>query len=122
MWLLHLLEITMIGINFRGQLGNQLFQYAAARIQAERLGCGLVVDTPNWGGRRSVRNALRKRLPFEVFGLFDSLSVHPLTHVLSISQSVLCRPAFAGAPIYGRLKSGLFPRSLIEIGSREFGL
>ena len=35
----------MIGLQLQGQLGNQLFQYAAARVQAERLGCGLVVES-----------------------------------------------------------------------------
>ena len=36
--------LKMIGLSFQGQLGNQMFQYAAARIQAERLGCGMVID------------------------------------------------------------------------------
>lgn len=33
----------MIGITFYGRLGNQMFQYAAARLAAERLGCEHVI-------------------------------------------------------------------------------
>lgn len=35
----------MIGIQLIGGLGNQIFEYVAARVLAERLGCGLVVLT-----------------------------------------------------------------------------
>lgn len=33
----------MIGIQLKGRLGNQMFQYAAARTLAERVGCRLVI-------------------------------------------------------------------------------
>lgn len=32
----------MIGIQLKGRLGNQMFQYAAARTLAERLGCAVL--------------------------------------------------------------------------------
>lgn len=36
----------MIALEFKGQLGNQFFQYVAARTQAKRLNCGIVLQ-PN---------------------------------------------------------------------------
>mgnify|MGYP002424052350 FL=1 len=44
LWLLRIHEgFHVIGIRLLGGLGNQMFQYAAARAAAERLGCRLVV-------------------------------------------------------------------------------
>jgi hypothetical protein len=43
----------MIGISLRGQTGNQLFQYAAARFQAERTGRPLLINT-KIGRRRAL--------------------------------------------------------------------
>ncbi|MDE2577873.1 MAG: alpha-1,2-fucosyltransferase [Hyphomicrobiales bacterium] len=50
----------MLGLHFYGQLGNQMFQYAAARVQAERLGVGLLVE-PRQSGEH------------ELFALFPHL-------------------------------------------------
>ena len=38
----------MIGIQLLGRLGNQMFQYAAARAAAERLGCGFFISGPDF--------------------------------------------------------------------------
>ena len=40
----------MIGIRLKGRLGNQMFQYAAARMLAERLDCPLLIagSTLEW--------------------------------------------------------------------------
>jgi Glycosyl transferase family 11 len=76
----------MIGLTFQGQLGNQLFQYAAARVQAERLGCGLVLGA-NAGRRAIIANALQKRLPHKICAVFPALRVHPLSYALAISRA-----------------------------------
>jgi Glycosyl transferase family 11 len=43
----------MIGIELIGGLGNQMFQYAAARSLAENQGCGLAIRSPALGRRRT---------------------------------------------------------------------
>jgi hypothetical protein len=93
----------MIGLAFQGQLGNQLFQYATARIQAERLGCGLVVDAPVGRPRATLSNMLRQQLPHQIFLCFPSLKVHPTTHWLLLLKSL--------SPDYhAKAKSKIFPR------------
>lgn len=52
----------MIGIGLIGGLGNQMFQYAAARAAAERLGCGLAVQGPSLRRRQTVRFLARNLL------------------------------------------------------------
>lgn len=44
----------MIGVGLLGGLGNQMFQYAAARAAAERLGCGLAVRGPRLRHRHAI--------------------------------------------------------------------
>jgi hypothetical protein len=58
--------VDLIGIQLLGRLGNQMFQYAAARAAAERLGCGLFVRGPDfdygWTPRRMAKNLWRSTL------------------------------------------------------------
>lgn len=56
----------MIGVRLRGGLGNQMFQYAAARTLAERLGCLLVTSDYGLGAglvAAAHRLGLRRRPP-----------------------------------------------------------
>ncbi len=76
----------MIGINFQGQLGNQLFQYAVARIASERLRCALIVE-PCGSWRRRLWNAATDNLNFEIFRVFP-LSFSRLSHALGILEIV----------------------------------
>ena len=63
----------MLLIRFDGRLGNQMFQYAAARLAAERLGCSLVVEE----GRTDLTGALRQvvtaKSRYPLFDVFDHL-------------------------------------------------
>jgi hypothetical protein len=59
----------MIHIRFIGGLGNQMFQYAAARLAAERLGCGLFISQ----GWFSWRDALTRRPSMSLFKVFPHL-------------------------------------------------
>jgi hypothetical protein len=60
---------TMIHIRFRNNLGNQMFQYTAARLAAERLDCPLVIsqDVFVW------RDVLRGRQTRALFRVFPTL-------------------------------------------------
>ena len=73
----------MIGIKLQGQLGNQMFQYAAARIQSERLSCGLVVEYPG-SLHSAIGHAARGVLPQQLFKIFPDLRVHPLSRWLAM--------------------------------------
>src|SRR5690349_15970868 len=44
----------MIGIQLKGRLGNQMFQYATARTLAERIGCTLLLAGNTLGRRFSI--------------------------------------------------------------------
>jgi hypothetical protein len=61
----------MIHIRFIGNLGNQMFQYAAARLAAERLGCRFILSQ----GWFSWRHALTRRPSMALFNMFPQL--HP---------------------------------------------
>ena len=89
----------MIGITFQGQLGNQMFQYAVARIASERLRCRLVIGTRGSWHRR-LWNAFTNEINFEIFRVF-SLPFSRLSHPLGILKTcsdrtgvVLHRAAF----------------------------
>ncbi|MEM1288098.1 MAG: alpha-1,2-fucosyltransferase [Pseudomonadota bacterium] len=87
----------MIGVPLRGQLGNQMFRYAGARVQAERLGVPLVISTkvPFF----SVSTFALGRMPdFELFDAFPDLKIHALSRFM---------------PAVNRLRSaGLIPKSV----------
>jgi hypothetical protein len=53
----------MIGVGLIGGLGNQMFQYAAARAAAERLRCGLAVRGPSLRRRHVIPFLARALLP-----------------------------------------------------------
>src|SRR5262245_43850034 len=68
----------MIGIILAGQLGNQMFQYAAARIQAERLSSSLFVESHR-GLRRGLRGLVRLQPGCELFEAFPALDCNPIS-------------------------------------------
>ena len=88
----------MIGLTFQGQLGNQMFQYAAARVQAARLGCGLVIARSD-GLVRAPDNPSRRILPHELFKAFPDLAVHPVSYWLARPKSI--SPVFRDAAVWG---------------------
>jgi len=62
----------MIVARLEGQLGNQLFQYAAARIQAEKLGVGFALIKAGATRRQHLSNAIGRR-EWEIFEVFPDL-------------------------------------------------
>ena len=95
----------MIGIQLKGRLGNQMFQYAVARTLADKLGCALAFA----GNTRGPR--------FGLIGHWIGLD----KHLSERQQNGVLRTAFQRGPNFweGRavelalplLKSLLFPRS-----------
>jgi len=62
--------VRVIYLKVVGQLGNQMFQYAAARLAAERLGCPFVISQ---GGisRRDLFNESKKLQIFKIYPELD---------------------------------------------------
>jgi hypothetical protein len=83
----------LIGITFQGQLGNQMFQYAVARIASERLRCGLVIGTRG-GWRRRLWNAFTNEINFEIFRVFP-LPFSRLSRPLGILEAISDRTCAA---------------------------
>jgi hypothetical protein len=104
----------LIGIQFNGRLGNQLFQYAAARCVAERLGCELVLLGPHPHGR--VRR-FKQPLQVEITRFFPEVVVSPRSFLINTIHSVSER-------IFQRMCSQWFPHriepSKVEIGHHEW--
>ena len=73
----------MITINLKGQLGNQMFQYAAARVQAERIGCRLIVEPSKNSRKKNILAAFTSQPNFEIFRVFPELSVSRFSNVLA---------------------------------------
>src|SRR5262249_26117185 len=65
----------MILIKLWGQLGNQMFQYAAARLTAERLQCALLIEEPTFGLSDTLRRVARRVSYYSLFDLYGDL--HP---------------------------------------------
>lgn len=78
----------MIGVRFKGRLGNQLFQYAAARSVAERLNCPLVVT--DFARGRNLRR-VRRALHLELREVFPNATVAPATHALEALGGISAR-------------------------------
>ena len=95
----------MIGISLQGQLGNQLFQYAAARVTAERLGCGLVVHRGRIGRRQLFRFVGTTRIRAEIGEVFPSVRQTRAGVALQLIAEN------AGQQIDGRIHRYLFPRN-----------
>lgn len=65
----------MILIKFWGRLGNQMFQYAAARLTAERLQSRLVIEEPAFGLSHTMRRVAKASSCYSLFDVFADL--HP---------------------------------------------
>ena len=65
----------MILIKFWGRLGNQMFQYAAARLTADRLRCALVIEEPAFGLSQTLRRVAGRSSYYSLFSLYPEL--HP---------------------------------------------
>jgi hypothetical protein len=63
----------MILIEFWGRLGNQMFQYAAARLTAERLECGLLIEEPAYGLKDTLRRVAGRSSYYSLFSLYKEL-------------------------------------------------
>jgi len=97
----------MIGIQLKGRLGNQMFQYVVGRAAAERIGCSVLFAA---------------RTPGRRFGLIGHwLGLDVSQPPKAIQQNGLLRAAFARGPTFwqGRivertlpcLKKALFPQT-----------
>jgi hypothetical protein len=88
---------AMIGIQLRGRLGNQMFQYAAARTLADQLSCALIIAGHTHG----------RRFGF-VGHLLGAASQEPYCN---IQQNSLLRMAFGRGPPFaqGRVVELLMP-------------
>jgi len=62
-------EALVIYVRFVGQLGNQMFQYAAARLAAERLGCPFIVTQAGF----TWRDYVRRREKIQLFRSYPEL-------------------------------------------------
>ena len=104
----------LIGIQFNGRLGNQLFQYAAARCVAERLGCELVLIGPRPCGR--VRR-FTQPLQVEIARFFPAVAVSTRSFSINAIHSVSER-------MFQRMCSQWFPHRMeprkVEIGEHEW--
>jgi hypothetical protein len=65
----------MILIKLWGGPGNQMFEYAAARLTAERLQCAILFDAPAFGLRRTLQRVIRPSSYCSLFDLYGDL--HP---------------------------------------------
>jgi hypothetical protein len=88
----------MIHVRFMGNLGNQMFQYAAARLAAERLGCPFVLSQ----GWFSWRHALTRRPSMALFQMFPRL--HP-----GLLPGVIDGCERYGGRLARRLEQRIFP-------------
>ena len=78
----------MIHIRPWGRLGNQMFQYAAARLTAERLRCPLLIEEPAFGLRHALRRSARRRSDYALFNMFDELHPGRLGHAVGAARSL----------------------------------
>ena len=77
----------MIYVQLSAQLGNHMFQYAAARVQAERLGTNVAIYSP-FSEHAAVRNAISRFPNYQIFKEFPDL---PFTYVdrgISLYQAI----------------------------------
>lgn len=78
----------MIHIRPWGRLGNQMFQYAAARLTAERLRCPLLIEEPAFGLSHALRRSARRLSGYALFNLFDELHPGMRGHVVGAARSL----------------------------------
>ncbi len=105
----------MIAVQLQGQLGNQMFQYAAARLTAERLGVPLMVHgdllsqiDPSFFDRGGVAGQLGEAFP-----------------AVRQSKAGVMLQAWrrtAGQKAYGEVSSELFPFMFTPRGPKDLGL
>lgn len=86
-----------------GGLGNQMFQYAAGRAQALRLGCELVLDTTQLHekGRHTPRHYALDA--YNIQAAVDTLSPSKLRLMLPVNESALARSQMLAARPGSRL-------------------
>jgi len=96
-----------IAVRLEGGLGNQMFQYAAGRAVASRLGCRLVLDT---SGLRA--KGLRTVRPFGLHAWCIDAEVDTLSRAALSACKAVRQPVFTYAP--GLLES-------VIVGSRLKG-
>jgi len=89
----------MIHIRFMGGMGNQMFQYAAARLAAERLDTHFLIAQAVF----SWRDVLRRRQTIPLFKAFPGLDAGLAARCLDLSARYL--PRFTE-----RLEKRLFPK------------
>jgi hypothetical protein len=108
----------MIGVDLAGGLGNQLFQYAAARVAAQRLGCSLVVRHAPVGPRSLLRNIWYRRVLADV-GAFPRVSQAALGIALHAASELI------GDASSSRIRSYLFPNvfspTVLKIEGSPYG-
>jgi Glycosyl transferase family 11 len=102
----------MLGLTLQGQLGNQMFQYAAARVQAERLKCGLVI----YGDGFAPLDAMHRPVRHQIFESFPSLPIHPATYGLRLLKSL---SDSASAVVWKRLLPLSFRPRCLTLGDNE---
>lgn len=93
----------MIGIGLTGGLGNQLFQYAAARAAAERLNCPLAI-VPWQANRETVRLQLCSRQV-----VAELAKYHPNVVQSRRGATLGVVRGLAGDALYAKLAGRLFP-------------
>jgi hypothetical protein len=97
--------IPVIHIRFMGGLGNQMFQYAAARLAAERLGTRFLISQAVF----SWRDVLSRRQTIPLFKAFPTLDAGLAARCPDLSERYL--PRFTR-----RMEQWLFPREFRPSG------
>ena len=100
----NVMDAAMIGLTFQGQLGNQMFQYAAARVQSERLGCKLLVEA-KFSGRGGLGELLHLKPSHDLFQLFPHLQSPATSYVFNLLKC--CAPS-----LHLESRRFVFPRSV----------
>lgn len=96
-----------VAVRLEGGLGNQMFQYAAGRVVASRLGCRLVLDTSGLHAK-----GLRTFRPFGLHRFRIDAEVDTLSSRQLRACKVVCEPSYTHAT--GLLES-------VSVGSRLQG-
>lgn len=98
----------MITVYFQGGLGNQMFQYAAGRAVAERLGTGLRFDT-SW-----YHYPVKRRFMLQDFGIKAPTVKSPLSFVTNLVFKKPFSELMRTMPVY-RAEGYVFDPSVFEV-------
>ena len=89
----------MVYVRLWGQLGNHMFQYAAAQAVAQRLGCGVSVYS-SFAGRSAIANAFRTRPKYDLLKVFPNLPFSNMDRIWSLYRGLAVGSARKKKPYF----------------------